>query len=255
MKKFLLALLCAALCACARPSPSPELQGGAEALWQKMASFQAPGEFKDQFSMRSGTEGDTRRVTGLLWGDAGRIRLDILAGVGAPIAKILAQGDHFLLYLPQKQIAYTHDGPSSPWFKLGVPIPLDLQKLAALMNGDFAAVFRPAGPAIAAKGGYAFPVAAPEGSDLNGDLTVNGNGQPVIWEASKGGWTLTAAYDGEAREPKSLRLVNSNGQRAIILIKERDANPKFTEDQLALPLPAGTRQKPLADLKQGKIQF
>lgn len=251
MKKVILIFLCALLCACARPTPSPLAPTDADALWQKMASFKSPETYKEQFSLRFGSEGDTRRVTGLLWGDSQRVRLDVMAGVGAPIAKIMAQGDNFLLYLPQKQTAYTHTGSASPWFKMGVPIPLDLKKLAWLMNGDFGAVFQPSGAARASNGDFIYPVDGP----LSGELTVNTNGQPLSWKAASGRWTLQANYDGPERQPRSLRLTNLNGKKAIILIKERESDPQFTAVQLELSLPAGTRQESLADLKQGKLQF
>lgn len=104
MKK--LALLCCFLlaCACAKqPSTAdlgPEAQARLENRWQKFtgASDAAPlAPYRLQMSLRFGTEGDTRRVTALFWGNGGRqLRLDVMAGVGAVVAKILEDGQHFL---------------------------------------------------------------------------------------------------------------------------------------------------------------
>ena len=93
MKKFLaLCCLCSLvlLTACAKqPSleMTPEAQARLEERWQK---FTARGQdaamapYRLQMSLRFGTEGDTRRVTALFWGNSQRrLRMDVMAGVGA----------------------------------------------------------------------------------------------------------------------------------------------------------------------------
>lgn len=149
MKK--LALLCCFLlaCACAKqPSTAdlgPEAQARLENRWQKFtgASDAAPlAPYRLQMSLRFGTEGDTRRVTALFWGNGGRqLRLDVMAGVGAVVAKILEDGQHFLVYSPGENKAYFYQGAVKPLLKVGVPVPFDLEHLADLLNGRYAAVF------------------------------------------------------------------------------------------------------------------
>ena len=149
MKK--LALLCCFLlaCACARqPSTAdlgPEAQARLENRWQKFTAVSdaAPlAPYRLQMSLRFGTEGDTRRVTALFWGNSGRqLRLDVMAGVGAVVAKILEDGQHFLVYSPGENKAYFYQGAAKPLLKVGVPVPFDLGHLADLLNGRYAAVF------------------------------------------------------------------------------------------------------------------
>ena len=58
-------------------------------------------------SLRFGTEGDTRRVTALLWGNDSRsLRMDVMAGIGAVVAKIWESGDEFLVYSPTENRAF-----------------------------------------------------------------------------------------------------------------------------------------------------
>ena len=121
MKKIIVFCCLVLLCACARQpvlQTSPENRAVLEQRWQKFAALGAAEKSKPyrlQLSLRFGTEGDTRRVTALFWGNSQRqLRLDVMAGVGTTVAKILEDGQHFLVYSPSENKAYFYQGATKP---------------------------------------------------------------------------------------------------------------------------------------------
>ena len=262
MKK--LVLLCCFLlaCACAKQPSSldsgPEAQARLESRWQKFTAVSeaAPrAPYRLQMSLRFGAEGDTRRVTALFWGNSERrLRLDVMAGVGAVIAKILEDGQHFLVYSPSENKAYFYQGAAKPLLKVGVPVPFDLEHLAALLNGRYAAVFGDEHSAAAElpDGLARYELCGKPG----GSVTLNAEGLPVAWrEAPQGGkgWSMDIAYDDAVPPlPRRLTLTHSNGKRAILLVKEREKPAgAFTTEQMSLTLPEGA---PLLPLSQYRAQ-
>ena len=106
MKKILcLIVLMFMASACAR-QPSTVPPADSADRWQAFVA--RSGAVKEapyllNASLRFGTEGDTRRVTALLWGNDSRsLRMDVMAGIGAVVAKIWESGDEFLA------VSYTH---------------------------------------------------------------------------------------------------------------------------------------------------
>lgn len=220
--------------------------------WADMqaASAEAKGPYRLQLSMRFGEEGNTRRVTGILWGNGGdAIRLDVMAGVGATIARVAESGDDFLVFAPGERRAYYHTGPTRPLLKIGVPAPFDLLQLANILTGRFSEVFGTSYEAAGTlqNGNPAYELALP----VPGRLELNGAGEPVAWRQNDGGWKMELAYDDERPYlPKSARFVNRNGKIAIILVKEHESvSAPFDAEQLGLSLPPGTVKLPLSQYK------
>ncbi|MDO5483829.1 MAG: hypothetical protein Q4F27_02870, partial [Desulfovibrionaceae bacterium] len=206
-----------------------------------------------QLSLRFGPEGNTRRVTALFWGNGGRqLRLDVMAGVGAVLGKVLEDGEHFLIYSPRENRAYFYQGAASPLLRLGVPFPFGLSQLAALLNGHYTGAFG---------SGYATAEAVPDGqwayrlgAKPGGHLILNAQGQPVLWleDASSGaGWRMEVIYDDAAPAlPRRLNLRHSNGNGGVLLVKERENGlPPFNAVQLELVLPDDAPLLPLAQFK------
>ena len=246
MKKLLLLALCLLISACAARAPRVET-GETDTVWGKMqaTSHAAAGPYRLQLSMRFGEEGNTRRVTGVLWGnDSRNLRLDVMAGVGAILAKIQESPDAFILYAPRENRAYRHTGPQRPMLKIGIPVPFDLQSLAELLNGRFAQVFGDAYLTANADGsGASYEIDGP----LAGELVLDAAGAPVAWKQAGGAWTLKLAYnENEPLKPKSLKLANINGQQAIIMVKQRETPEPFDPSQLELAIPPGTVTLPLS---------
>lgn len=67
--------------------------------------------------------------------------MDVMAGVGATVANILEDGQHFLVFAPNEHKAYFHQGANKPLLQVGVPVPFNLDHLADLLNGRYAQVF------------------------------------------------------------------------------------------------------------------
>ena len=261
MKKLVLLCLALLLCACAKQPTTPGTPGseGGEVsarLWQAYAKAGVGAEapYRLQLSLRFGEEGNTRRVTALLWGNGGReLRLDVMAGVGTVVAKILEDGEHFLVYAPLENKAYFHQGATSPLLKVGVPVPFGLARLTALLTGHYAGAF---GVAYSEASMLADGMAqyALEGKP-GGFLTLDARGLPVAWREGKAdGWRMEIVYD-EATPPlpRRLSLTHAKGQRAILLVKEREMpGAPFTAEQLRLTLPEGTPLLPLSQYRAPK---
>ena len=114
MKKILcLIVLMFMASACAR-QPSTVPPADSADRWQAFVA--RSGAVKEapyllNASLRFGTEGDTRRVTALLWGNDSRsLRMDVMAGIGAVVAKIWESGDELLVYSPTENRAFFHQG-------------------------------------------------------------------------------------------------------------------------------------------------
>ncbi len=257
---FIALVLCAlCLTACAgRRAGLPADPAELRAARQQYADYasEAAGERRKptrlQTSLRFGTENDSRRVVALLWENgSGPIRLDVRAGIGASAAKILQDDRRFLLYAVQEGRAYYHDGPRQSLINYGLPLPFGLRDLAALLAGDFGAVFGPALPDTAERtpsGNLLFTLSGKPG----GLVEIGPRGLPLVWRDEKDGWTLTFGYDDAARPlPRRVEARHKNGKYALLLVKERErpAVP-FTREQLDLPLPPGTPLSPMKEMKR-----
>ncbi len=249
-----LTVCCLLACACARQpvSLAPEQ---ANATWQRYlaaAGHTPPTAGRAQLSLRFGKEGDSRRVTALMWGNRnGPLRLDIMAGVGVSVAKIAETDTTFLIYAPYDKKAYVHSGPQKPLLKVGLPIPLQLSAVFDLLNGEYAALFgeRHAGATLNAKQEVVFSV---QDGPLTGTLTLTENGQPARWRQEGGkGWEMTILYDESTPPlPRRVDLIHTDGHQAIVLVKNRETlTTPFTEAQMRLTLPEGTPVAPLSEYK------
>lgn len=255
MKK--LAFLCMALflCACTRQAslPGPPQDEDAQALVQRWRAVMNAGTWQEmpyhlQLSLRFGAEGNTRRVTALLWGNGSReLRLDVMAGVGTVVAKILEKDQHFLVYAPLENKAYFHQGAASPLLKVGVPMPFGLARLTALLTGHYAAAFEST---------YSEAALLPDGMAQyslertpGGRLVLDTAGLPVAWhEARTDGWRMEIIYDDATPPlPRRLNLTHTNGKHAILLVKERKTPAvPFTQEQMRLTLPEDAPLLPLS---------
>ncbi|MBD5538410.1 MAG: hypothetical protein HDQ94_00185 [Desulfovibrio sp.] len=261
MKKLALLCMVLLLCACARQAPAPGTPQGGEGnalatRWQayRNAGTGAEAPYRLQLSLRFGEEGNTRRVTALLWGNGEReLRLDVMAGVGTVVAKILEDGDHFLVYAPLENKAYFHQGATSPLLKVGVPVPFGLARLTALLTGHYAAAFGDASAdaSLLSDGVAQYTLEGKPG----GLLSLDAAGRPVAWrESAANGWRMDIVYDDATPPlPRRLTLTHASGRRAIMLVKERENPPApFTQEQMRLTLPEGAPLLPLARYRAPK---
>jgi len=262
-----LILLCLApalflLNACAtRQSDKPLEAAVSRNIWNSYTQYAAKSAeerrrpSRVQASLRFGGNDDGRRVIVLLWenGD-GPIRLDVRAGVGVSAAKILQTDSRFLVYSMQENRAYYHDGPQQSLLAYGLPLPFGLRDLAALLAGDYGAVFGltpPDDPRSARDGGMHF--ALPKKGTPGGVLELDSRGLPISWKEEQGGWRLAFTHDGDEAfpRPEQIEARHTNGNYAILLIKERQRPDRpFTPEQLDLKLPPDARMLPLRQMKR-----
>ncbi|MBQ9537318.1 MAG: hypothetical protein IJU79_05985 [Desulfovibrionaceae bacterium] len=249
MRTFIFGLCLCLLCltGCVKQQPSPTLPKDNEATWQKFLANSTPhNPYRLQLSLRLGMKGDTRRVTAILWGaDTNTIRLDAMAGVGSVIAKIYDDRSTFLLVAPVDGKAYTHQGSNKPMLKIGIPLPLTLKNLADLLTGNPAAVFgRTHGQVTEGSKGYPSYALAER---IQGAITLDGQGRVLTWlEKPQGrGWNMQIEY-ADDNLPSRINLENTRGERAVLLVKEREAVTTIDKSQLNLTIPQGVKVLPLA---------
>ena len=253
MKKLLILILAFILFGCAKQPVSVDDKGKSDASWQQFlnANKLELKPYRINLSLRFGKEGDTRRVTAILWGnDTKTLRLDVMAGVGAVIAKIFEDKEHFLVNAPRENKAYFSEGTTKPLLKVGVPVPFNLSHLASLLNGDYSGSF---GTNILSyseddKGNKIFELA----QSPNGKLIVNQQNQPIKWQehvSNNTGWTMQIDLDDNS-SPRKLTLTHSDGQKAILLVKDRETiTTPFTDEQLKISIPENTDILPLSSFK------
>ncbi len=259
LRHIALLCLCIALCACAKaPQLPPPSHIDAEELWQRYShnTTSQLTPFRSSFSLRFGTEGDTRRVTALLWGNSAQeLRLDVNAGIGVTIAKILENHDTFLAYLPTDKLAFFHEGKQKPLFNLGVPIPLSLAHVTHILEGHYSAVFgNTRTDTIEGVSDRTLPEHAIQftlkDTEFEGSLVLDTLARPVRWQSEdEEGWTVLLTYKNAATTPYKLTMTHAEtGKKAILLVKERRQNlPQFTEKQMQLTLPDDTIIRPLKE--------
>jgi hypothetical protein len=169
-------------------------------------------------------------------------------------AKILQTDSRFLLYAMQEDRAYAHDGPRQNLSAYGLPFPFGLHDLAALLAGDYGAVFGlapPEEPRSTNDGGMR--LLPPKKGSPGGMLELDSQGLPRSWREDKGGWRLTFSYDDNKAfpRPETIEARHRNGNYAILLVKERQRPDRpFTPEQLDLKLPPGVTVLPLHRMKR-----
>ncbi|ABM28568.1 conserved hypothetical protein [Nitratidesulfovibrio vulgaris DP4] len=261
---MLWAVVCVALAGgCASKAPRGALAPAdtAATVWNAYKAYSAAterdtGPFRLETSLRYNAGDDGHRVIALIWGNGkAPLRLDIMAGIGATVAKIRETDDTFLAYSPNEQKAYHHYGDGKALFSFGVPVPFSVSDLTAMLDGRFGSVFglRSAGEATLVPGmGIAYTL---EGKRPGGSLVISEAGLPVRWtDGTADGWNLAVTYaeDADATAtpmPRKLVFQHGKGYNAIILVKERvRLDTPFSPEQLGLELPEGTTLLPLRSL-------
>ena len=237
-----LLLLSLLLASCAGKQSQPADPALASQRWQSFATAKEPAAvpFRDALSMRFGKEGDTRRVTAIIWGNADRsLRLDVQAGVGATVAMIAQKDRNFLFYAPMDQKAYFYEGNRSPLIKVGVPLPFDLFQLEALLNGRWTSVF---GKSFIRADQTKDNIAYTLDGGIGGELVLGPDARPVAW--SNTDWRLGIELD-ETGLVHRIDLSSIRKDKGVVIVKER-ANPgRFTDEQLKLSVPENTALLPL----------
>ncbi len=262
---FILLVMAALLQGCATRVPPgvPATAEQADAAWHAYRSWAQTndadaGPFRVNASLRYKTgEHEGNRVVALLWsnGDV-PLRLDIMAGIGATVARIREDDTTFLAYAPNENRAYYHSGDMNQGgralLSFGVPVPFSVPDLANLLNGRFSRVFDDArtDARLVADGGIAYTL--PRGR-VRGMLELSPEGLPRHWTDTppgekQAGWDMRIDYDEAVPPlPRKITITHAKGYSAILLVKERERPQAFSGEQLGLELPEGTEVLPLRE--------
>ncbi|HJD96202.1 hypothetical protein [Mailhella massiliensis] len=225
----------------------------AESRWQAFMQLSSRPAEDDMLSgsLRFGPEGDTRRVTYVLWtrsevdlsaekdghgpagldtadfgsdmpGDARAIRLEVNAGVGANVAKALFDNGRMLVVLPRDQKAYAGVETAENLRRLlGLPLPFSMNRLNDFLAGRYLSALDVTAPEryLSGDDGNIIYLCRSEGRAC--ELELNAEARPVRWSMS-GRWTLDIAYGDDALPYKlDGRMEGEQPLRMVLLVKER----------------------------------
>ncbi|MDR2726731.1 MAG: hypothetical protein LBC10_01910 [Deltaproteobacteria bacterium] len=243
------ALLVLGGCAPQHIALTPASPDTAASTWTAFADYCADqagqtGPYLLQCGLRyTGTEDDGNRAKAVFWGNSDRlIRLDIMAGIGMLVGRVLQNETDLVIHSPRENKAWTYHGRGKALLSFGVPIPLTLQDVVAVMQGRYLDVFGPAGgvdPYEAEQGAVSFRL---EGGRLPGTVTLDPDGLLTRWQEAPGAWSMRIEYDrGLPCLPREIAIDHPGGGRAVLTVtsRQRPAAP-FSEEQLRLELPPGT---------------
>lgn len=229
-----------ALGACAGRQPEPPRQD--TPLWQRFQENQARlAADQDAFLLSasalltqpSQTGPKTNRVTLDFWGRrSGPLRLDVRAGVGAPLLMVRESPAGVLAYAVQDNaVLYCATADDA----LGrFNLPFGLIRLASVLYGPLDVPRRPF--AVSADTVDFGPGAA------IGSVSLDESGRPS--DLAGEGWSAILEYDGEEQRPSRVRLSMENGASVLIRVKSLEPRGMWPSEALALDVPPSARVLP-----------
>lgn len=241
--------LCVHLNACVTQKvtlPSVEDQ---ESRWEKFTTAAIDEHpYTLQGSFRFGDKENTNRVNYIFWSNGSLpLRVDVMAGVGASIAKIREDAEEVLIYFVQDKKAMLMENyhEMNPLVSLGMPVPISFYEMSLLLRGGFNQVLQELNldsVKTFEKAKNEFEKYSYYFSSINMDglLQLNENGMPVHCEIDNT-WAFDLSYDEKTMLPS--RVVISSlidDYKAILLVKERSNPPQYKKEDLIFELPAGT---------------
>ena len=248
--------LCVAACAPRSGTSVPDIMpvpaDAATAVWKGFERYsearsaeQRP--FRLQSSLRYANQGEGNRVSAILWGNGELpLRLDVNA-MGVLVGRIRQDVDGLIIHSPRDGKAWEYRGSQPAFLSFGLPVPLTLTDVTALLQGRYLDVF---GSAVQG----ADPMQAGENiryrlenSALPGSVVLSPEGMLLGWQEKPGGWTLDIVYDGTPLLPETLEIDHPEGRHAVLTVTRRERTEPFAAAQLALALPPGTER---ANLRQ-----
>ena len=248
MKKlFLLVGMLLTLAGCAPQSQPLVPESEAAMRWQTFQKRNHEPLSHDVLSgsLRFGPVNDTRRVTYTLWsgpsgdGSSRSIRLEVNAGVGANVAKVLFTKGRMLLILPQDGRAYEGLESEENLYKIiGLSLPMRMEDLNNFLAGGILPALDASAPERYHSGGDGNIVYEVTVNDRHCELELNDQALPVRWVVP-GHWTLSARYDDTGRPDKldGIMYSTQGEQRMVLLVKERRPASGMPASSLKLEVP------------------
>ena len=247
----LLAAACASRNETSIPAVMPVPADAALAAWERFEDYSTArssedGPFRLQCSLRYTNQGEGRRVTAIIWGNGDLpLRLDVTS-MGVLAGRIRQDASELLIHSPREDKAWMHRGGQQAFLAFGLPVPLTLPDVVALLQGRYLDVFGLAEGVDPVQAGNDIRYRLENGA-LPGTVTLTPEGLLTNWQEAPGGWNLDIAYSGTPPLPETLEIDHPEGRHAVLTVTERESVEPFSDSQLALILPPGTD---LANLRQ-----
>lgn len=249
IRYVLLALLCAAVTACAGNNVSLPTQEEQDMRWKKFLAHDV--EIKPytlQGSFRFGSSSGTNRVNYIFWSNGELpLRVDIMAGVGAGIAKITENKDDIVMYFPQekKAVFMANFEEMNPLVSLGMPAPLSFYEMSLLLRGGFNKVLQElsldtvkSGKAKEDHKKYSYYFSSLK---MDGMVQLDDNGLPRYCEINNE-WAFDLTYEENTFYPHKVVITSLiDDYRAVLLVKERSFPAPYKDEDFNFALPADTK--------------
>lgn len=200
-----------------------------------------------QGSIRFGSSENTNRVNYILWSNGTLpLRLDIMAGVGASIAKIAETQKEITMYFPQENRAIIMDnfGEINPLISMGMPVPISFNEISFLLRGGFNQIFENISldlvKAKKAKKEYQRYTYYFSSKKMDGLMQLDVTGKPVYCEVNDE-WIFEIFYDKKEQTPYKVIIRSKiEDYKAILMVKDRTFPVKYSKSDLKFTLPAQT---------------
>lgn len=241
--------LCLQATACATNNlsvPTPEER---DMRWQKFLSREIETKpYALQGSFRFGNSAGTNRVNYIFWSNGDLpLRVDIMAGVGASIAKITENKDDIVMYFPQDNKAIFMDNfeEMNPLVSLGMPAPLSFYEMSLLLRGGFNKVLRDISldtvKSRRAKEDFEKYTYYFSSVKMDGTVQLDNDGLPRHCEINNE-WALDLSYEENTHFPYKVVITSLiDDYRAILLVKDRTYPALYKDEDLRFALPADTK--------------
>ena len=225
---------------------SPDMAASTWAAFTNYSAARAAATapFRLQCGLRySGPQGEGNRANAVIWGNNDQlIRLDVMAGIGMLVGRVRQSDEGLLIHSPREDKAWTYQGQGKALLSFGMPVPLTLPDVVAILQGRYLDVFGPVqgrSPYEAGQGNISFRL---EGGRLPGDVTLTPDGLLTHWQEAPGAWSMTVTYDDSIPPlPKEIEIDHPEGRRAVLsVIARQSPASRFSDTQLRLDLPPGT---------------
>ncbi|SIN77520.1 LolA-like protein [Halodesulfovibrio marinisediminis] len=247
------------LTACAQRAPQIRIdqqapQTEAQRVWAK---YRANAEQKSSarpFSLSSSfrfkTPDSSNRASLRVWGNGqAPARIDILGPFGSVVASLRLSETRSVVYEPESKRAVYSDSGQNLFVRLGLPVPVSVQDIIALLRGNYEKLFPTTYDTAYVEGtsniAYTFSSQSKSNNTsqtlTDGVLVLNKQGLPVVWEQKDKSMSISfEKYDKGL--PNKIKVFAGTERSALFLIKERTTPVSPFEPQaLDLVLPPDTK--------------
>lgn len=247
------------LSACAQHAPQIRIdqqapQTEAEQVWAKFRANAKRKSTASPFSLsasfRFKTPDSSNRASLRIWGNGTNpVRIDILGPFGSIVASLRISNSRSLIYEPDSKRAIYSDSGQELLVRLGLPVPVSVQDIIALLRGNYTKLFPTMYDTAYVEGttniAYTFS-APPENKKTSqkltgGILVLNKHGLPIVWEKKDKSMSISfEKYDNGLHN--KIKVIAGTERSALFLIKKRSTPiSPFESQSLKLVLPPDTK--------------